>query len=268
MTELVDTHCHLEMDAFDPDREEVLERATSQGVVRLVTVGTDENSSRAASDLALGHAARGIFATVGVHPHEASTVEKGLPESLKALAARDRVVAVGETGLDFFYDHSPRDVQRQVFALHVAWACEVCKPLVVHVRDAYDEALEILRREGAHRCGGVIHCFSGTWEQGAEALDLGFYLSFAGPLTFPKSTALREVGARVPLDRLLCETDAPYLAPHPFRGKRNEPAHVARVYERLAEVRRVDQGDLEAAVFRNAEALFHFSGRDVSCGGR
>jgi len=259
MGTLVDTHCHLDMDAFDPDREAVLDRAASCGVGRMVTVGTDEASSLKALELALRHAPRGVFATVGVHPHEASSVAEGLPGALGDLARHDRVVAVGETGLDFFYDHSPREVQKKVFAFHVAWALKVGKPLVVHVRDAFDEALEILKSEGAAEIGGVFHCFSGTWEQAVAALDLGFYLSFAGPLTFPKGEALRDVASRIPRDRLLCETDAPYLAPHPFRGRRNEPAHVAQIYDRLAEVRREARGDLEATIYRNAEALFRWA---------
>lgn len=263
MEGLVDTHCHLEMDAFDADREGVLERAASQGVRWLVTVGTDEMSSLAATHLARRHAAQGVFATVGVHPHEASAVAQGLPESLCALARQERVVAVGETGLDFFYDHSPREAQRRAFVLHVAWAREVAKPLVVHVRDAYDEALELLRAEGATSCGGVIHCFSGTWEHAVGALDLGFFISFGGPLTFSKNASLREVAARVPLDRLLCETDAPYLAPQPFRGKRNEPAHVVQVYHCLAEVRHMDRKDLAAAISRNAGTLFRWDGEMV-----
>ena len=259
MGTLVDTHCHLDMDAFDPDREAVLDRAASCGVGRMVTVGTDEASSLKALELALRHAPRGVFATVGVHPHEASSVAEGLPGALGDLARHDRVVAVGETGLDFFYDHSPREVQKKVFAFHVAWALKVGKPLVVHVRDAFDEALEILKSEGAAEIGGVFHCFSGTWEQAVAALDLGFYLSFAGPLTFSKGEALRDVASRIPRDRLLCETDAPYLAPHPFRGRRNEPAHVAQIYDRLAEVRREARGDLEATIYRNAETLFRWA---------
>lgn len=260
MGTLVDTHCHLDMDAFDPDREAVLDRAASCGVGRMVTVGTDGASSLKALDLALRHTSRGVFATVGVHPHEASSVAEGLPGALRDLARHDRVVAVGETGLDFFYDHSPREVQKKVLAFHVSWALEVRKPLVVHVRDAFDEALDILKSEGAAGSGGVFHCFSGTWEQAVAALDLGFYLSFAGPVTFSKGEALRDVASRIPRDRLLCETDAPYLAPRPFRGKRNEPAHVARIYDRLAEVRREARVELEAAIYRNAEALFRWAG--------
>lgn len=258
MRGLIDTHCHLDMSLFDADREAVLGRAFSHGVSIVVTVGTDVVSSSAAFELSVQFAARGVYAVVGVHPHEAVSVTSGLPENLQSLAREDRVVAVGETGLDFFYEHTPRHIQQDVFARHIAWAREVRKPLVVHIREAYNEALALLRSEGAADIGGVVHCFSGEWEHAKDAMDLGFSISFAGPLTFPKNAELRKIAGRIPLDRLLGETDAPYLAPQAFRGKRNEPAHVRFVYEALAVERGMAQNDLVDALGRNAEALFHF----------
>lgn len=257
---LADTHCHLDMEQFREDLETVLDRAAEAGLRRLLVVGSDETSSFAVRRLALDYADRGVFAAVGVHPHEASSAAEGLSAELRDLTNAPCVAAIGETGLDYHYDHSPRDVQRRVFADHVAWAVESGKPLVVHIREAYDDALALLRSEDASRCGGVIHCFSGTWENAKAALDLGFYVSFAGPVTFPRSAELREIAGRIPADRILCETDAPYLAPQPFRGRRNEPAYVRFVYETLATVRKTTFEALTEQVWKNAEALFGWGG--------
>jgi len=257
---LADTHCHLDMEQFREDLETVLDRAAEAGLRRLLVVGSDETSSFAVHRLALDYADRGVFAAVGVHPHDASSAAEGLSAELHDLANAPCVAAIGETGLDYHYDHSPRDVQRRVFADHVAWAVKAGKPLVVHIREAYDDALALLRSEDASRCGGVIHCFSGTWEDAKAALDLGFYVSFAGPVTFPRSAELREIAGRIPTDRILCETDAPYLAPQPFRGKRNEPAYVRFVYETLATARKTTFEALAEHVWKNAEALFGWGG--------
>lgn len=257
---LADTHCHLDMKQFQEDVEIVLDRAAEAGLRRLLVVGSDETSSFAVCRLALDYADRGVFAAVGVHPHDASCAAEGLSAELRDLANAPRVAAIGETGLDYHYDHSPRDVQRRVFASHIAWAVEAEKPLVVHIREAYGDALALLRSEDASRCGGVIHCFSGTWEDAKAALDLGFYVSFAGPVTFPRSDDLREIAGRIPADRILCETDAPYLAPQPFRGKRNEPAYVRFVYETLAAVRKTSFEALAEQIWENAEALFRWKG--------
>jgi TatD DNase family protein len=173
------------------------------------------------------------------------------------------VVAIGETGLDFHYDPSPRNLQRDCFRQHIDLAINSGKPLVVHVREAYDEALDVLRRENADRCGGVIHCFAGEWRHAVEALDLGFYVSFAGPVTYPRSTGLREVAAKIPMDRLLCETDSPYLAPQPWRGKSNQPAYVAAVYETVAATRGIPIEELAEEVWRNAARLFGWGAADV-----
>jgi TatD DNase family protein len=261
---LLDSHCHLNMEEFAEDLELILRSAREARVERMLVAGFDEPSSGKALALAKAHPAEGVFAAVGIHPHDAKTCPPGgLPESFQDWAADPRVVAIGETGLDLHYNLSPREVQEESFRRHIALAERVRKPLVVHVRDAYDEAIGILRDEAAGRCTGVIHCFSGEWRHAAEALEMGFFLSFAGPLTFPREAALREVAARVPEDRLLCETDSPYLAPQPYRGRRNQPAYVAAVYETLAEVRKVPLEILAGQVWRNAERLFGWGDGNV-----
>ncbi|MCF7934912.1 MAG: TatD family hydrolase [Synergistales bacterium] len=260
----VDTHCHLTMPQFADDLADVLEGARERGIVRMLTVGTREESSSEAVRLAGECASHGVYAAVGVHPHEASTVSEGLPRSLRELAEAPRVVALGETGLDYYYDHSPREQQKRSFAEHIHWARAVGKPLVVHVRDAYDDALEIMRSEGADGIAGIVHCFTGQWEHARAALDLGWYISFAGVLTFKKSTTLRDVAARVPDDRILCETDAPFLAPEPRRGRRNEPALVRFVYSAAASARGSSVDEIARIVATNAEALFHWNTREDS----
>lgn len=252
----IDAHCHLNMPEFAKDLDEVIQRAQEAEVQRFLVVGFDEPSNPEAIRLAEERAALGLFASVGIHPHEASTVKQGLPASLKELASHSRVLAIGETGLDYFYDHSPRSVQKEAFVEHIDWARKVRKPLIVHIRDAYAEALDLLRIEGADLCGGVIHCFSGTWEDAVKAMDLGFYISFAGPVTYPRNEELRDVASRIPLDRILCETDSPFLSPQGYRGKRNEPAYVKWVYETLAQVRGQTMEELSEAVWINADRLF------------
>ncbi len=253
----LDSHCHLNMEEFAKDLDPILRSAAEARVFRLLVAGFDEPSSGKALDLARAHREQGVFAAVGIHPHDAKTCPPGgLPESLHVWAADPRVVAIGETGLDFHYDHSPRKLQEESFRRHIALAAGIGKPLVVHVREAYDEAIGILRSEAAGRCSGVIHCFAGEWRHAEEALEMGFFVSFAGPVTFPRASDLREVAARIPKDRLLCETDSPYLAPQPWRGRRNQPAYVTAVYETLAEVRKVPLEDLAEQVWKNAETLF------------
>lgn len=261
---LVDSHCHLNMKDLSVTPETILLAAREAGVLRLLVAGFDEPSSGEAVHLARTHVGEGVFAAVGVHPHDAKACPGGeVPGSIAAWAGDSRVVAIGETGLDFYYDHSPRDVQGECFRQHIDLAVKLGKPLIVHVREAYDEALEILRSGKADRCVGVIHCFSGEWRHAAEALDLGFYISFAGPVTYPRANGLREVAAEVPLDRLLCETDSPYMAPQPWRGKTNQPAYVAAVYETIATVRKIPAAELAEEVWQNAARLFGWEAEDV-----
>lgn len=267
---LFDSHCHLYMEEFADDASDALARAAEAGVRRAMLIGCDEASSREAIACAQNFAQHGVAlaATVGVHPHEAGGVKDGLPDSLKALASDDSVRAIGEIGLDYYYDNSPRGVQAEVFERQIAWAREAGLPIVVHLRnaanpsdgDAASDARAIIRRAGAEECGGVIHCFSGGIAEARAMLDLGFYISFAGPVTYPKNNELREAAAYAPADRILCETDSPYLAPQKKRGKRNEPALVRHIYEKIADVRGVSLACLAQKVWQNGAALFRLTG--------
>lgn len=258
MLRFVDTHCHLDRESFGDEVEAVLDRAREKGVAKMAVVGTDLATSRESVELCERYADRGLFAVIGVHPHDSGPVADGLPAELLELASHPRVVAIGETGLDYYYEYTDRKRQLEAFARHVEWARKADKPLVVHVRDAYPEAWGLLSTEEVGGRAGVIHCFSGTVEDVRKFLDLGFYISFAGPLTYRKNDELREVAAFVPLDRLLCETDSPYLSPVPKRGKRNEPAHVCYTFEELARVRSMELEGLCAAIWENAERLFRW----------
>jgi len=252
----VDTHCHLAMTELSEDLCQVLERAQAQNVTGVLAVGSDEESSLISVDIANNHAGLVFGAAVGIHPHEAQQFSGKMPFGLREQAKRHPVVAVGETGLDYYYDNSPRDLQQQLFVAHIELARRVDKPLIMHVRDAFDDAFSILRAEGVPPKGGVIHCFSGTYQDARMALDMGLYISFSGILTFPKAEGLREVAKMVPLDRLLCETDAPYLAPVPKRGKVNEPSFVRYVYEVLASVRGMEAEKLSEKIYLNVKTLF------------
>ncbi len=251
----IDSHCHLNPEHFPEGADPAIARAHEAGVSHLIVVGGDVASSADAVRTARSHERDGVYAVVGVHPHEASSVTSGLPEDLLALAREKTVRAIGETGLDYYYDLSPREVQLSVLSMHLEWARKEKLPLVFHVRDAYDDMLAVLRSEG---CGltGVIHCFSGTREHAAAFLDMGYFLSFSGPVTYKKNEDLRSIAAQVPGDRILCETDSPYLSPQKTRGKRNEPANVVDVYETVARVRGVPVEELAIRVRENAFRLF------------
>jgi TatD DNase family protein len=252
----VDTHCHLNDEDFEIDLDEVLSRAKAENIARMMVVGTDELSSTRAVELAGKYSYYGLYASVGVHPHDSISIKDGVPDWVYTLSSDPMVRAIGETGLDYHYDHSPRDIQKISFAWHVDLAKQLNKPLIVHIREAYDDSMDILKREEARECGGVIHCFSGSWENAVAALDMGFYISFAGPLTYPRNHELRDVATRIPLENLLCETDSPYLAPQGKRGKRNEPANVKYVFEMIAELRGLDMETLQKAVWDNSCKLF------------
>ncbi len=258
---LVDSHCHVAEPEFDADRDAVLARAAASGVSTLVCVGATgpvEANERALA-LAGRRAPVEIVATVGVHPHHASTADDAAFALLERLARAPGVVAIGETGLDFHYDFSPRAAQRAAFARTVALARAVGLPLVVHVREAHVEAAELLRAEGAAAVGGVIHCFTGGRDDARRYLDLGFHISVAGVVTFKNADALRAAVRAVPRDRLLVETDAPYLAPVPHRGRRNEPAHVRVVAEAVAAVRGEAFAAVAEATTANAYRLFRLA---------
>ena len=255
---LVDSHCHLDFDAFDEDRAETLERAAAAGVGRMVTICTRLTAFEPVRALARDHDA--VDCSVGVHPHNVGEEGIAEPARLVALAAGPEVVGIGETGLDYYYDHSPRDDQRASFRNHIAAARETGLPLIVHTRDADDETASILREEmeeGPY--GGVIHCFSAGPALAEAAIGLGLYISFSGIVTFKKSDELREIAARVPLERILVETDAPYLAPVPRRGKRNEPAFVAHTAAAIAAVKDVDLDAISRQTTDNFFRLFRKS---------
>jgi len=251
---LIDSHCHLDDTRFDTDREAMIQRAREAGIEHLVSIGCDLETSRAAVELANKHPF--ISATVGVHPHEVRHIKDGWYDELRALAKSGRVAAYGEIGLDYHYDHSPRDVQRARFREQVRLARELGLPIVIHTREAQEDTITILKEEKAGEVGGVFHCFSGDAWLAKDALDLGFYLSFSGVVTFQNATMLRDIVKTVPLDRILVETDAPYLTPAPHRGKRNEPAYVRHVADKIAEIHCLSTQQVEDATTQNTKRLF------------
>ncbi|MBC7259924.1 MAG: TatD family hydrolase [Chloroflexi bacterium] len=253
----IDTHAHLDFSQFDADREDVLGRAWAVGLVAIVNAGADLPSSRAGVELSAKH--ERIFAAVGVHPHDAKDLTASALAELEALARAPKVVAIGEIGLDFYRDLSPRPAQRQAFEAQLDLAARLRKPVIVHDRDAHGEVMTILRGwEGASPLPekGVLHCFSGSLEMALEAVELGFLISVAGPITYPNARKLPEIAAALPLDRLLVETDCPFLAPHPHRGKRNEPAYVALVAEAVARARGVPVAEVARITTANAVRVF------------
>jgi TatD DNase family protein len=251
----IDSHCHIDMPAFDPDRAEAVARAREAGVAdMLIAGGVDaEDGHRRALRVA---EAFPLPVSAGVHPHEAKLATEAIYDELRGLAREKRIVAIGEIGLDFHYDYSPRDVQREVFRRQVRLARDVGLPLIVHTREADDETAAILEEEGARETGGVIHCFTGGEELARRALALGFYVSFSGIVAFPRSETIQAVARTVPADRLLVETDSPFLAPPPHRGKRNEPAFVREVVRKVAALRNESVEAVGAAAKRNFERLF------------
>jgi TatD DNase family protein len=251
---LVDSHCHLDDDKFDPDREQVIERALAAGVELMMAIGTGGEL-----DVAIRQAERYpfLYATVGVHPHDASTATPDTFARLRDLAGHPKVLAIGEIGLDYHYDFSPRDVQRSVFERQLELAAAVHKPIVIHTREAWEDTMAAVGTSlgACLQYGGIMHCFTGDTAQARQALNVGFHLSFGGVLTFPKAESLREAARITPEDRLLVETDCPYLAPVPHRGKRNEPAFVVDTARRLAQVRGVTLEAIAASTTRNFRDL-------------
>jgi TatD DNase family protein len=258
---MIDSHCHLEFADFETDRGAVLTRARQAGVTAFVAIGSGRDMSSARGAVALAAAEPDVFAAVGVHPHDAAGMSEADWLELDGLTRAPRVVGVGETGLDYYYDHSPRPAQQQAYRRFIALARAVRRPVVSHVRDAHDDAAGILRAEGAAEVGGVIHCFTGGVEDARRYLDLGHHLSFSGILTFRNAEDVRAAAAFAPLDRILVETDAPYLAPIPHRGKRNEPAFMAETLRVLAQVRGADLAAIEAATVENTTRLFQLDSR-------
>jgi TatD DNase family protein len=250
---LTDSHCHLDHEQFHEDREEVIERARAAGVECLMAIGTGDGPPDLEAGIRLADRYPFIYATVAVHPHEASKATEETFARLRELARHPKVLAIGEMGLDYHYDFSPRQVQREVFERQLDLAAEARKPIVIHTREAWADTLEVLRSRW--RGEGIMHCFTGDEEQAREALDLGFYLSFGGVLTFPKAETVRQAARIAPEDRILVETDCPYLAPVPRRGKRNEPAFIVDTARRLAEVRGIAPEAIAEQTTRNFQHL-------------
>jgi TatD DNase family protein len=267
---LVDSHAHLDSPRYDADRDELLQRAWQQGVGTVLSIGIGDGPDTMQQALELSRAYAGkpgmprILATAGIHPHEAQLADQAALQKLDGLLDSPDVLAVGEIGLDYYYDHSPREQQKQVFAQQMEIAAARRRPIIIHCRpsdgstNAWDDTLAMIESNwmGTH-LGGILHCFTGEWEHARRAMDGGFLISFAGNVTFPKGESIRQVAAKVPLDRMLIETDAPFLAPLPHRGKRNEPAWVARVAGKLAEVCGVTEEQVASSTANN---FFRFFG--------
>jgi TatD DNase family protein len=254
---LIDSHCHLDSQEFDADREAVIERAFAAGVEHMVAIGSGDGPPDLEAGVRLADRYPAFYATVGVHPHDASKAEAGTYRQLLELAAHPKVLAVGEIGLDYHYDHSPRDVQRAVFAEQMRIARDAGKPIVIHTRSAWADTIGMIREHWAPtRLGGIIHCFSEGPREAEEALALGFHISFAGIVTFAKAAGIQEAARMVPADRLLIETDAPFLAPVPKRGKRNEPAYIVETARKIAELRGAAPDDIASLTSANFRRLF------------
>lgn len=252
----IDSHAHLDDRKFDRDRHEMLMLAREQGVTAIINVGYDIFSSR--RSVALAEEYDFIYAAVGIHPHDAKDADDNILAELKKLAAHPKVVAIGEMGLDYYRDLSPRDIQQVIFRRQIGLAKETRLPIIVHDRDAHEDVIKILKEEEAGDGGGVLHCFSGSWEMAVECIKMGFYISIAGPVTFHNAHRLKEIAMRVPQDRLLIETDAPYLTPEPHRGKRNESSFVLYVAAEIARLRGVTAAELGALTAENTRKLFTF----------
>jgi TatD DNase family protein len=240
----VDSHAHLDGEQFASDREQVIARAQESGVQTIVAIGNGDGPAQVDCGIRLAEKYDFIYATLGIHPHEARLADEAAYQHMERLAMHPKVIAWGEIGLDYFYDHSPRDVQKNVFTRQMELAAAAKLPIVIHCRpsdgsdNAWEDCLALIRQHWvANGLGGILHCFTGNWPQAKRALDMGFMISFAGNLTFPKAQQIRDAALEVPLERILIETDSPYLAPVPHRGKRNEPAFVKETARKLGELR-------------------------------
>jgi len=259
----IDSHAHLEMEQFNPDREPMLARARDAGIERIVAIGGGTGPGSLDCGIQLAERHEDIYATIGIHPHEAKLATDTDFQELEQLAKRPKVIAWGEIGLDYFYDHSPRELQQQVFLRQMELALTAKLPIVIHCRpsdkseNAWDDCLQLMEQHWKPSgLGGILHCFTGSWAHAKRALDLGFMISFAGNLTFPKAQSIRDAAKEVPLDRVLIETDSPFLAPVPHRGKRNEPGFVRDVAERAAALRGEPFEELTRRTTENARRCF------------
>jgi TatD DNase family protein len=260
---MVDSHAHLEMEQFDPDREQVLARARAAGVQTILAIGSGTGPGSLDCAIQLADRHNFIYATIGIHPHEAKLAAQSDFEELGRLVKHKRVIAWGEIGLDYFYDHSPREVQQHVFARQMEMAQAAKLPIIIHCRpsndseNAWDDCLALIHEHWTPSgLGGILHCFTGTTAHAKRALDMGFMISFAGNLTFPKAQQIRDAAKEVPLDSMLIETDSPFLAPVPHRGKRNEPAFVKEVARQLGELRGLPAEEIGRLTARNFYRFF------------
>ena len=251
---LIDSHAHLEMPEFKRDLEAVIQRATQSGVEYIFTVGTEKKDWTRAVEIANSHPS--LYAILGVHPHNAKEIDDQTYPTLRELCREKKVKAYGEIGLDFFRNLSPREVQLKRFREQIALAKELRLPIVVHDREAHPETLEILKSEKAEECGGIIHCFSGDYEMAKVCIDMGFYISVPGSITFKNAEGLRGVVKRIPIESLIIETDAPFLTPEPFRGKRNEPSYVRYTAEKVAELKKISFEKVAEATTANAMRVY------------
>jgi len=259
----IDSHAHLEGKQFAHDREQVIARAREAGVTNIVAIGNGDGPANFDCGIQLAEKYDFIYATIGIHPHEARLADQQAFDRMAQLARHPKVIAWGEIGLDYFYDHSPREIQKQVFARQMELAAAAKLPIVIHCRpsdgsdNAWEDCLRLIRDQWAPKgLGGVLHCFTGNWTQAKRALDMGFMISFAGNVTYPKAQQIRDAALQVPLDRTLIETDSPYLAPIPHRGKRNEPAFVVETGSKLGELRGVSREEVGLQTSRNFYRFF------------
>jgi TatD DNase family protein len=259
----IDSHAHLEGDKFDGDRSEMLARAREAGLERILAIGSGTGPGTLDCAIKIAEQHDWIYATLGIHPHEAKLAGEADFIQLEQLAKHKKIIAWGEIGLDYFYDHSPRDVQKEVFRRQMEQARAARLPIVIHCRpsdnseNAWDDTLQMLREDWASSgLGGILHCFTGTWQHAQAALDMGFYISFAGNVSFPKAENIREAARQVPLERMLIETDSPFLAPVPHRGKRNEPAFVVNTAEAISQLRGMGKEEIGARTAENFYGLF------------
>lgn len=253
---LIDSHCHLDSKEFDPDRDEVVQRALDAGVTQLLAIGTGNGPPDLEAGMRLADRYSCFLATVGVHPHEAAKAVQATYKSLSDLLRHPKVVALGEIGLDYHYDFSPRESQKAAFIEQMSIAGAAGKPIVIHTREAWDDTFDLLEKHWRpYGLPGIMHCFTGGQQEAERSLDLGFYLSFGGIVTYPKALDVQAAARLVPLDRILIETDAPYLAPVPRRGKRNEPALIVHTAAKLAELRGTSPAEIAEATSRNFQRL-------------
>jgi TatD DNase family protein len=263
--EIIDSHAHLEFPQFDDDRPAMLDRARSAGVQTLLAIGSGTGPDRLDAAIPFAETHDWIYATVGIHPHDANQVTEEHFQRLDELGRNPRVIGWGEMGLDYHYDHSPRDVQQNVFRRQLEQARALKLPIVIHCRDAWADCLAILDRDWRSTgLGGIFHCFTGTWDDARRGLDMGFMISFAANVTYPKMQHLRDVAGELPLDRLLTETDSPFLPPQGRRGKRNEPAFVVEVAQALANVRNLAAEEIAAATAANFRRFFRLGVQEPS----